>query len=240
MTLPDILLIMSGLLVLSMIAASICRHLPIPYSVLLVIVGLAVNFFTNDVQVFELYHFSRFRLTPELVFYIFLPALVFESALSMDARALLKNIIPVLMLAIVGMLVSVALVGLGAWWSLGLPLIVALLFASLISATGPVAVIALFTELGVSRRLSVLVEGESLMNDATAIVLFNIILMLLAEPHFSLLNGVEATGLFFEVFVGGIVVGICTGIIGSVLLVRLYYGNHVKHRRPKSLIETSY
>ncbi|RLA23779.1 MAG: sodium:proton antiporter [Gammaproteobacteria bacterium] len=225
MTLPDILLIVSGLLVLSMIAGSLCRRLPIPYTVLLVILGLAVNFFADDVQMLDMHHFSQFHLTSELVFYIFLPALIFESALSLDARALVKNIVPILMLAIVGMLVSVALVGLGVWWSLGLQLIIALLFASLISATDPVAVIALFKELGVSRRLNVLVEGESLMNDATAIVLFNILMMLLLEDHFSFANGLEAVGQFLKVFLGGIVVGISVGIFISELLVRLYHGN---------------
>ncbi len=225
MTLPDIILIMSGLLVLSMIAASLCRHLAIPYTVLLVILGLMVNFFSNDVPILNLHHFKQFRLTPELVLFIFLPALVFESALSLDARALLKNIVPILMLAIFGMLVSVLLVGLGVGWSLGLPLIIAFLFGSLISATDPVAVVALFKELGVAKRLNVLVEGESLMNDATAIVLFNILLMLLVADHFSFANGVQAAGQFFKVFFGGIVVGVCTGIFVSELLVRLYHGN---------------
>ena len=200
MTLPDILLIMSGLLVLSMIAASLCRHLPIPYTVLLVILGLTVNVFADDLQVLNLHHFNQFHLTSELVFYIFLPALVFESALSLDARALLKNIVPILMLAVVGMLVSVTLVGIGIWWSLEIQIIVALLFASLISATDPVAVVALFKELGVSRRLGVLIEGESLMNDATAIVLFGILLGLLAEPHFSLEDGMQAVSHFFDSF----------------------------------------
>ncbi|TXL00932.1 hypothetical protein BMR02_04635 [Methylococcaceae bacterium HT1] len=200
MSLPDVLLIMSGLVVLSMIAAGACRHFPIPYTVLLVILGLAVNFFSNDWPIFELHHFNQFHLTSELVLFVFLPALVFESALSLDARALIKNLAPILMMAIVGMLISVALVGFGLSWSLGLPLIIALLFASLISATDPVAVIALFKELGVSKRLSVLVEGESLMNDATAIVLFNILMMLMLEGHFSSANGFDAAWQFLRVF----------------------------------------
>ncbi|NOQ14708.1 MAG: cyclic nucleotide-binding domain-containing protein [Methyloprofundus sp.] len=225
MTLPDILLIMSGLLVLSMMAASICRHLPIPYTVLLVILGLLVNFFANDSNILNLHHFSQFHLTSELVLYVFLPALVFESALSLDARALLKNIVPILMLAVVGMLVSVILVGIGIWWTLEIQIIVALLFASLISATDPVAVVALFKELGVSRHLNILIEGESLMNDATAIVLFSILLTLLAEPHYSLGDGALAVGHFLEVFLGGIVVGICTGVFISELLVRLFHGD---------------
>ncbi len=120
MPLPDILLIMSGVLMLAMILASVCRHLPIPYTVLLVILGLLVNFFANDMPILALYHFSQFHLTPELVLFIFLPALIFESALSLDARALLKNLAPILVLAIIGMLVSATLVGIGMWWSIQL------------------------------------------------------------------------------------------------------------------------
>lgn len=63
------------------------------------------------------------------------------------------------------------------------------------------------------------------MNDATAIVLFSILLGLLAEPHFSLEDGMQAVSHFFEVFFGGIMVGICAGVIISELLVRLFHGN---------------
>jgi len=223
--LPDIILILSALLMLSMIAASVCRHLPIPYTVLLVVLGLLVNFFAKDLSVFDLRDIRQFHLTSELVFYIFLPALVFESALSLDARALMKNIVPILVLAVVGLLVSVILVGIGIWWALDIRILVALLFASLISATDPVAVVALFKELGASRRLNILVEGESLMNDATAIVLFSLILTQLAHPHYVFGDVTLAIGHFLEVFLGGIVVGICMGLLVSELLVRLFHGN---------------
>jgi len=225
MPLADVLLITSGLLLLAMIAASVCRHLPIPYTVLLVLLGLAVNFLATDSDVVDLLDFREFHLTPDLVLFIFLPALVFETALSLDARALLKNLIPVLVLAIIGMLVSVILVGIGVWWSLGLPLLVALLFGSLISATDPVAVVALFKELGVSKRLNILVEGESLMNDATAIVLFNILLAMLVQDSFSYTDGLQAVEQFFKVFFGGVLVGTCIALVMSELLVRMYHGN---------------
>ena len=225
MPLADILLITSGLLLLAMIAASVCRHLPIPYTVLLVLLGLVVNFLATDSDVMDLVDFREFHLTPDLVLFVFLPALVFEAALSLDARALLKNLVPVLVLAIFGMLVSVVLVGVGVGWSLGLPLVVALLFGSLISATDPVAVVSLFKELGVSKRLNILVEGESLMNDATAIVLFNILLIMLVQDSFSYADGLQAIGQFFKVFLGGVLVGTCIGLVMSELLVRLYHGN---------------
>ncbi|MBW6452684.1 MAG: sodium:proton antiporter, partial [Methyloprofundus sp.] len=225
MPLADVLLITSGLLLLAMVAASVCRHLAIPYTVLLVLLGLVVNFLATDSSVMGLLDFKEFHLTPDLVLFVFLPALVFETALSLDARALLKNLIPVLVLAIIGMLVSVVLVGVGVWWSLGMPLVVALLFGSLISATDPVAVVALFKELGVSKRLTILVEGESLMNDATAIVLFNILLAMLVQDNFSSADGLLAVGQFFKVFFGGVLVGTCIALVMSELLVRLYHGN---------------
>jgi Kef-type K+ transport system membrane component KefB len=84
-------------------------------------------------------------------------------------------LMPILLLATVGLLISTAIVGIGISAATPLTLGAALLFGALISATDPVAVIALFKELGVPKRLSTLVDGESLFNDATAIVMFNIL-----------------------------------------------------------------
>ncbi len=225
MLLPEMLLVSSAILLLAMIAASLCRHLPIPYTVLLVITGLMLNFFSETLSEFGIYHFEELSLTSDLVLFIFLPALVFESALLLDARALLRNSVSILVLAIVGMLISTVLVGIGIWWSLELQIMVALLFGSLISATDPVAVVALFKELGVSKRLNILVEGESLMNDATAIVLFNILLLMLTKTDFLVSDGVLAVQQFLKVFIGGALVGVVIGLLMSELLVRLYHGN---------------
>lgn len=91
MPLADILLITSGLLLLAMIAASICRHLPIPYTVLLVLLGLAVNFLGADSNIIDLLDFREFHLTPDLVLFVFLPALVFETALSLRCARFIKK-----------------------------------------------------------------------------------------------------------------------------------------------------
>jgi CPA1 family monovalent cation:H+ antiporter len=225
MYIADILLVASGLLLVSMIAASICRHLAIPYTVLLVTLGLSVTLLADTLGLPNVYYLSQLHLTSDLVFFIFLPALIFESALSLDARALLKNIIPILTLAVIGMLISVILVAIGVWWSLGLPIMVSLLFASLISATDPVAVVALFKKLGVPSRLMVLIEGESLMNDATAIVLFSTLLLMLGEYQFSFMLGLDVVEHFFLVFFGGVFVGAVIGGVITELLVRLFHGD---------------
>ncbi|MDQ7091063.1 MAG: cation:proton antiporter [Methylococcales bacterium] len=224
MPISEILLVTFALLLVAMIAANLCRHIAIPYTVVLVILGISINLaehflpFANNLQ--------QFHLTPDIVLFVFLPALIFESALSLDARALLKNLIAVAVLAIPGMLISALLVGLGLAWSMHLNLIVALIFGALISATDPVAVVAIFKELGVPKRLLILVEGESLLNDATAIVLFNIMLGFVATNEMLTSDILPAISQFLTVFFGGIVVGIVIGLMMSELMVRLYHGSH--------------
>ena len=224
MPISEILLITFALLLIAMIAANLCRHIAIPYTVLLVILGIGIHHLEPFLP-FAL-HLHEFKLTPDVVIFIFLPALIFESALGLDARALLKNLIPVMMLAIPGMLMSAALVGLGVWFSIEISLIVALVFGALISATDPVAVVAIFKELGVPKRLMTLVEGESLFNDATAIVLFNIMLGFVLSGEVLVSDAIPAIGQFLYVFFGGMFVGLMIGLLMSELMVRLYHGNH--------------
>ncbi len=104
--------------------------------------------------------------------FLFLPVLIFEAALGLNTRAFLRNLAPILVLAIPALLVSAVLVGIALYLVLGTPLAAALLVGALISATDPVAVVAVFRELGVPRRLLTIVEGEALLNDGVAIVLF--------------------------------------------------------------------
>ncbi|MCK5477818.1 MAG: cation:proton antiporter, partial [Methylococcales bacterium] len=100
------------------------------------------------------------------------------------------------------------------------------LFGALISATDPVAVVAIFKELGVPRRLMLLIEGESLLNDATAIVLFNILLALLLTNTLSIDAIFPIAPEFLRVFFGGVLVGAVIGLIISELMVRFYHGNN--------------
>ncbi len=223
MPISEVLLITFTLLLTAMIAANLCRHIAIPYTVVLVLLGIGINLAEQFLLVAN--HLQQFHLTPDVVLFIFLPALIFESALSLDARALLKNLIAIIILAIPGMLISALLVGLGLNWSMNINLIVALIFGALISATDPVAVVAIFKELGVSKRLMILVEGESLFNDATAIVLFNIMLSFVVAGEMLPSDILPAITQFLTVFLGGIVVGSIIGLIMSELMVRLYDGD---------------
>lgn len=115
-------------------------------------------------------------------------------------------------------MISAALVGYGLVVALALPIAAALLFGTLISATDPVAVVAVFRELGVSRRLLTLVEGESLLNDGVAIVLYNI---LLAAALGATVTVGEGLADFFGVAAGGLLVGSMVGTAAVMLLPML-------------------
>ncbi len=222
MPLSEIILVVMGLLTVAMFAAAICRNIPIPYTVFLVILGIILGSLARYNPHFELLLY--FQLTPDLVLFLFLPALIFESAIKLDARLLMKDIAPVLVLAIPAMLMSAAIIGLGLWLIQDFNILYALLFGALISATDPVAVIALFKELGAPHRLTTLVEGESLLNDATAIVIFNILLGLAVSAEFGLSDAGMAVLEFLRVFFGGLLVGGIIGIVLSELLYRIRAG----------------
>jgi len=164
-------------------------------------------------------------ISPDLILFIFLPTLIFESAFALDARKLLKNLGPILTLAIPALLISTVIVAAFLVWGVGeafgVTWPVALLFGALISATDPVAVVALFKELGAPPRLNLLVEGESLFNDGTAIVLFHILLgvvtgsVVATSPLHLALTGMAS---FFYVFVGGVAIGLLLAFLFAQLI----------------------
>ncbi|MBT8445546.1 MAG: cation:proton antiporter, partial [Gammaproteobacteria bacterium] len=219
MPLADTILLMMALLAIAMVALALARNLPIPYTVFLVLIGMLLHY--GAVRVDALAPLADVGLTPDLVFFVFLPALIFESALNLDARQLLKDIAPILALSVPALLISIAIIGVGISMLLGTPLPLALTFGALIAATDPVAVIALFKELGAPNRLTVLVEGESLFNDATAIVVFHILLGIALAGEFSAGELPHAIADFLRVFFGGVLVGAVVGFGISEIMRRI-------------------
>jgi CPA1 family monovalent cation:H+ antiporter len=219
MPLSEYVLVIMFLLATGIVASGVFRKLPIPYTVILIVIGIALAKLSDAWQ--PLQPLQEFHLTPDLVLFIFLPALIFESSLNLNARQLIKDIAPVLTLAVPALLISTAAIGTALWLVLPLDYIVALLFGALISATDPVAVISLFKELGTPERLTVLVEGESLLNDATAIVIVSILLGLYGASADSGWNiAGTAVGQFLVVFFGGVLVGAVFGGIISWMMTR--------------------
>jgi CPA1 family monovalent cation:H+ antiporter len=158
------------------------------------------------------------EISPALILYVFLPVLIFESAFNLDPRLLRQNFGPVLTLAVPGLLVSTLVIGLIVKFTTPYPLTAALLLGAILSATDPVAVISMFRRLGAPKRLTILIEGESLFNDATSIVLARIILGVLLVGQIS--GGIVARGAldFVLVFAGGLIVGAGLGLIVGYLL----------------------
>ncbi|MGK7924318.1 MAG: cation:proton antiporter [Spirulina sp.] len=198
------------LLAIACLTAIALKRLKFPYTVALVLLGIGMGWLGQQFEFFEF--FEKLSLSHDLILFVFVPPLIFESALNLDSRLLLRNLVPILTLAAPGLLISTAIVGSILNWGTDLDLPQALLFGSLISATDPVAVIALFKELGAPKRLGILVEGESLFNDATAIVTFNIILAVIATGQGFGLSTLQQGGWDFLIsFIGGIAIGSIIG-----------------------------
>jgi CPA1 family monovalent cation:H+ antiporter len=212
---PDIILIVSALLALAFLATRLASLLRVPHSVFLVILGILGGL---GLKAAHLHLPAALENTyPDVVLYLLLPPLVFESAYQMDSRQLFRDWIPTTGLAIFGMLLNSLLIGLGLHWFLQVRLEAALLFGALISATDPVAVVSLFKEIGAPNRLATLVEGESLLNDGTALVLYRVLLGAALgqtiDPAAGLLQ-------FLFVCLGGIATGgLFIGIVSAMLRV---------------------
>ena len=220
MSVVDVVYTTVSLLLVAAGSMAIAKKLRVPFTVLLVVVGVALA---------QLAHFAGQgveeilspKMPPEIIFFVLLPTLIFESAFNLDARALRENLSPVLTLAIPGLLISTALIGsiMALTTDLGWP--VALLLGSILSATDPVAVISLFRQLGAPKRLTVLVEGESLFNDATAIVLSNILVGIMAVGVITTQTVTSGAGEFLLVFLGGLAVGWLAAVLVGLILGRV-------------------
>lgn len=200
-------LIIELLLVASLVAIAV-RRLRIPYTVALVVVGLILT----------LQQPLEISLTPELILALLVPPLVFEAAFHINLSELRRNLVSILLLAVLGVIAATFIVG--GLVSLTTPLTfpLALVFGALISATDPVAVVALFRALGAPRRLALLLEGESLFNDGTAIVMFNLVVAVALAGRFDLVDGVLD---FLRVAAGGTFVGLVLGWLTAQLIARI-------------------
>jgi CPA1 family monovalent cation:H+ antiporter len=163
-----------GLLFLATILSVVTSKLKLPFSLTLVAVGVALGLAVRFVPPLE--PVASLRLSSELLTYILLPTLVFHAAYAIDSRLLGQNLLPVLVLAVPALVVSFLVASFGVHWAVGIPLGAALLFGALISSTDSGAVLAVFHNLGAPKRLTVLVEGESLFNDAASIVIFQLVM----------------------------------------------------------------
>lgn len=204
------------LLFAASLSAIFFRRIKFPYTIGLVMVGIVLSFLCDSISLDT----SSIHLTPDLILYILLPALIFDASVSMDVRMMMRNIVPSMVLAAPGLIISTFITGALIYWLTPLDIGGAMLFGALISATDPVAVIALFKELGAPKRLTMLVDAESLFNDATAIVMFNIVKTTFAGAALTFAVCVGGAKDFVVVFFAGLLVGAVIGLVMTFIIKR--------------------
>ncbi len=207
---------------MTLLVALLSRRLRLPYTLLLVIVGFVVGilpFIPNE------------HVDPNIILYVFIPALLFEGAWNAEIDRLVADWLPIVLLAIPGMVLSLLVVAIVLHFGIGLTWLLALLVGAIIAPTDPVAVIALFQQLGVPDRLRTLVEGESIFNDGTAGAAYELILAVLlptlglaeasGNPTFLNTPVFGIAGEVLWLIFGGLLLGFAVGWVASHLVRRI-------------------
>jgi len=203
------------LLIIASFVHLIARKFKLPFTILLFIVGILLiplSWYRTML--------GSFSLTPDLLFYVFLPILIFESAYTIKYHHLNKNSFTIWSLATIGLLISAVGIGFGLHYGLHffgieIPLMITLLFGVIISATDPVAVLAIFKDLWAPKRLSLLFEWESLFNDWTAVAIFLILIEIIHNWTFNANTLWLGLLQFLVMVIGGIILWVFFGLTFS-------------------------
>ena len=209
--------IIIALLLIASLVAILVRRFRLPYTVGLVSIGLLISAILDPLEN---------PVSSDIILSLLVPPLIFEAAFHLRLEDLRRDLGLILLLAVPGVILTTVVVGGLVSWGIGIDIKLAMVFGALIAATDPVAVVALFRRLGVPKRLQVLLEGESLFNDGTAIVMFNIMLGIAGLAAYGSSLTVEA-GLgdwiaeFLKVAGGGVLAGIVLGMFVSQIIGRI-------------------
>jgi CPA1 family monovalent cation:H+ antiporter len=212
-----VLTVVAALLVVVGLSQPLASYLRLPPPVLLGVIGVGLGGFPLVVSQLgwsiqadpfaEM--FAHLPFSSASFIYVFLPLLVFEAGIATDVRRMLQDAAPILLLAVVATLITTAVVALALWPIAGVPLVACLMLGAVVATTDPAAVIAIFRDIGAPARLTRLVEGEALLNDAAAIALFAVLLGMVGsgrEPDIG-----AGLSEFFSSFIGGGVLGLLAG-----------------------------
>ncbi len=221
MTIEQLLITLVALLIIIWLGRLIARWSPVPFASILVALGFVISELVVRLGYDTGIRADSFQ---SLVFYVFIPLLVFDAAFKIDKQQLQENIIPILLLAVFGMVSTCVIASVVLFYGIGhaegFPWQAALLTGSILAATDPGSIIARLRQSHTTKKLSVLLEGESLFNDAATIVLFALFmsLALAASSHDSSGYSLWHTAIeFVVVFTGGAVCGLVVGWSGSLL-----------------------
>ncbi len=215
----------------------LAERLRVPHTVLLAIAGMGLGFLgswiiASDIRLGALgdafIGLDKLEVGSDVFLPLFLPPLLFTAGLTIDVRRLFDEVWAVLLMAIVAVLVCIAIVGGVVHLATGMDLVVCLLLGAVVSTTDPAAVIGIFRDVGAPKRLSILAEGESLLNDAVAIAAFGLFIGILIARSAPDPTEVSLTAdpsgavmVFLREFVGGLICGFVMARGVMVLLPRL-------------------
>ena len=212
------------------LAEPLATRLRLPYSVILaslgILIGVAASFFLRTEITDALNPVAEailgLPIRSNVFLYVFLPTLLFQATLGMNLRRMLDDWVPILVLAVVAVVVATVSVGYALFWAGALPLAGCLLIGAIVSTTDPSAVVSIFRSLSAPRRLTRIIEGESLLNDAAAIALFGLFMgfVTLGVPNPSL---GDALARFPMLIAGGALTG-WLAARAAVALMALFSG----------------
>lgn len=235
MAIADIVLIIAALLMVVASVQPLARRSGLPFTVVLAVVGVIIGLVALWLLRTKLT--DEFNEVAELVIDIpvssatfltvLLPMLLFQGAITIDVRRLAQDTAPVILLAVLAVVVALVVIGGAVYLVAPMPLAVCLLFGAIVATTDPSAVIALFRDLGAPARLTRLVEGESLLNDATAIAAFGAFLSVVVTGRE--LDFLSVTQSLTGRLAGGVLVGLVAGwaVAQLLSLLRAYRGAQI-------------
>jgi len=210
---PPVENIIAGFLVLTVVASILSRRIRIPYTVMLVVLGIALATFSAS-SIFGVDLIFNNLVGGGYFVALILPPLLFEAMMNIRSAELRSIINPALALATLGVVISTVVAGLALWTLAGIPLSTAFVFGALIAPTDTATVLEIFRRVKVPARLSALLETEAGLNDATGIVVFSVVL---ASVTVSRPSPIDATAEFALLMGGGAVVGLLVGFASELL-----------------------
>ncbi|MEM8754650.1 MAG: cation:proton antiporter, partial [Pseudomonadota bacterium] len=219
------LLALCVLMMLTAFAVALARRLRLPATVLFAAFGVFQGVLTSIfgfeafgglLDSYDMWFVSQLGVQSDALLAIFLPPLLFEMAIAVNVRRLLDDAALVLVMAVLAVVFATTAVGGAVWLATSIGLVASLLLGAAVATTDPGAVISTFREIGAPKRLTVLLEGESLLNDAAAIAIYGLLLALLRSAVEPSLAGVLLSFLY-DFIVGGAIGG------GTAVLVGRFY-----------------
>jgi CPA1 family monovalent cation:H+ antiporter len=221
-------------LVVVSLLVPLAERFRVPHTVLLAIAGMGMGFLgswliASDIKLGVVgdafVGLDKLEVGADMFLPLFLPPLLFTAGLNIEVRRLMDELSAVLLLAIVAVIVCIACVGFVVHWATGMDLIVCLLLGAVVSTTDPAAVIGIFRDVGAPKRLSILAEGESLLNDAVAIAAFSLFTGILVSrvlPEAATTSSAAGVVMvFLREFLGGLLLGFVLARAAMFVLPRL-------------------